>query len=43
MSILKEVLGYECRRMPLAEVEQWARELRAKYLELLSRVSARPG
>src|SRR6266516_4380141 len=40
MAILKEVLGYECRRLPLSEVEQWARELRARYLELLSRVSA---
>jgi hypothetical protein len=39
MAILKEVLGYECRRMPLSEVEQWARELRARYLELVNRVS----
>jgi hypothetical protein len=29
---LKEVLGYECHRMPLDEVEQWADELHAKYL-----------
>jgi hypothetical protein len=36
MVILKEMLGYECRRMPLAEVEQWARELRAKYVALAS-------
>ncbi len=43
MAILKEVLGYECRRMPLAEVEGWARELRAKYLELLHRVRAQTG
>ncbi|HYU76893.1 MAG TPA: hypothetical protein VEL31_29850 [Ktedonobacteraceae bacterium] len=43
MAILKEVLGYECRRMPLSEVEQWARELRAKYLELASTVSSQTG
>jgi len=36
MMPLKEVLGYECRRMPLAEVEQRARELRAKYLAFAS-------
>ncbi len=35
MAPLKEVLGYECRRMPLAEVEEWAQELRTKYLELV--------
>jgi hypothetical protein len=34
MAPLKELLGYECRRMPLDEVEQWAQELRAKYLAL---------
>ena len=34
MAILKQALGYECQRMPLAEVEEWAKELRAKYLEL---------
>jgi hypothetical protein len=31
MAILKETLGYECRRMPLSEVEEWANELQAKY------------
>ena len=31
MAILKEVLGYECRSMPLTEVEERARELLAKY------------
>jgi hypothetical protein len=31
MTILKETLGYECRRMPLSEVEDRARELVAKY------------
>jgi hypothetical protein len=36
MAILKEVLGYECRRMPLSEVEQWAVELRSKFLELVN-------
>jgi hypothetical protein len=35
MAILKEVLGYECRRMLLSEVEQWAAELRSKFLELI--------
>jgi hypothetical protein len=37
MAILKETLGYECRQMPLAEVEQRAEELRAKFLEHLAR------
>ena len=32
MALLKETLGYECRRMPLAEVEYWAQELRTRYL-----------
>ncbi len=32
MAILKETLGYECLRMPLPEVDERARELRAKYL-----------
>lgn len=32
MAILQETLGYTCRRMPLSEVEEWANELRAKYL-----------
>jgi|SRR5579883_1085617 hypothetical protein len=36
MAILKETLGYECRRMPLSEVEYWAQELHAKYLALAS-------
>lgn len=35
MAILKRTLGYECLRMPLTEVEDWAQELRAKYLELV--------
>ena len=33
MAILKETLGYECKRMPLSEVEYRARELYAKYQE----------
>ncbi len=37
MTIFKEILGYECRRMPLSEVEYWAQELHAKYLALASR------
>jgi hypothetical protein len=36
MSILKEVLDYECKCMPLSEAEQWAAELRSKFLELVS-------
>ncbi len=39
MAILKRALGYECLRMPLTEVEDWANELRSKYLELMKRVS----
>jgi hypothetical protein len=31
MSILKDVFGYECKVIPLAECEQWADELLAKY------------
>lgn len=37
MAILKETLGYECLRMPLSEVEERAKELRAKYLQQLTR------
>ncbi len=33
MAILKETLGYECKRLPLSEVEYRARELYAKYQE----------
>ena len=36
MSILKEVLDYECKCMPLSEADQWAAELRSKFLELVS-------
>lgn len=39
MAILKQALGYACRCMPLTEVEYWAKELRAKYLEFANRVS----
>ena len=38
MAILKEVLGYECRRMPLSEVESWARDLHARYRSFADRV-----
>ena len=31
MTILQDVLGYECRQMRLSEVEEWAKELQAKY------------
>ena len=37
MAILKNVLGYSCRRMPLSEVEDWANELQAKYHALASK------
>jgi hypothetical protein len=37
MAILKETLGYECRRMPLSEVEERAKELRTKYLALANK------
>ena len=36
MAMLKETLGYDCQRMPLEEVEQWAKELRAKYERALT-------
>lgn len=36
MSILKETLGYECRRMPLSEGEERAKELHARYLAYAS-------
>ena len=39
MAILKRTLGYDCQSMPLSEVENWAKELRAKYLEFVQRVS----
>ncbi|MGJ3263020.1 MAG: hypothetical protein ACFE0R_07275 [Salinarimonas sp.] len=31
MAIMKSMLGYECRRMALADAEDWAAELGAKY------------
>jgi hypothetical protein len=37
MAILKETLGYECRRMPLSEVEEWAKELLAKYVAFVEK------
>jgi hypothetical protein len=37
MAILKEALGYDCKRMPLSEVEYWAKELRTKYIAFASR------
>jgi len=37
MAILKETLGYECRQMPLSDVELRAEELRAKFLAHLAR------
>lgn len=38
MAPLKELLGYSCQRMPLVEVEDWAKELRAKYLSFANKV-----
>ncbi len=37
MSILKEMFGYECKRMPLSETEDWARELQVKYASFASK------
>lgn len=37
MAMLKESLGYECRQMPLTEVEERARELYARFIELASK------
>lgn len=34
MAIFKNIMGYECQKMPLAEVEYWARELQARYQAL---------
>ncbi|WP_126554854.1 hypothetical protein [Dictyobacter kobayashii] len=31
MSVFREVLGYDCRKMPLCEVDDWAKELQTKY------------
>ncbi|HVU68298.1 MAG TPA: hypothetical protein VHD63_14260, partial [Ktedonobacteraceae bacterium] len=31
MAVLKKAFGYSCRRLPLSEVEEQARELHAKY------------
>jgi hypothetical protein len=39
MAILKRTLGYDCRCMLLTEAEDWAKELRAKYLELVNTIS----
>lgn len=38
MSILRQMLGYECKQMPLAETEDRARELLAKYAQFAKRV-----
>ncbi|GER90071.1 hypothetical protein KDW_42330 [Dictyobacter vulcani] len=35
MSIFREILGYDCRRMPLGEVDDWAKELQSRYQMLL--------
>ncbi|GAC1394669.1 MAG: hypothetical protein NVS4B11_26560 [Ktedonobacteraceae bacterium] len=35
MSILKDTLGYNCQRMLLSDVNDWAKELQTKYTELV--------
>jgi hypothetical protein len=37
MTILKSLLGYECKQMRLSEVEDWAKELQAKYAEVANK------
>lgn len=37
MAIMKEILGYECHSLPVAEAEERARELQARYVELNNR------
>jgi hypothetical protein len=37
MTLYKELLGYSCLHMPLADVEYWAKELQAKYKALESK------
>jgi hypothetical protein len=37
MSVLKEMFGYECKYMPISEVEGRAKELRAKYVAFASK------
>ncbi|GGK49531.1 hypothetical protein [Salinarimonas ramus] len=39
MAIMKSMLGYECRRMALADVEDWAEELGSKYRAFADRYS----
>lgn len=41
MAILKEVLGYECQRMPLSEVESWAKDLHARYRSFADQVGVK--
>jgi len=38
MAILKEMLGYECRCMPLSEAEDRAKELQAKYIAFANKL-----
>lgn len=37
MAIMKSMLGYECRRMSLADTPAWAAELGAKYAAFAAR------
>ncbi|GHO59245.1 hypothetical protein [Ktedonobacter robiniae] len=36
MTLYRDMLGYECNRMPLSETEEWATELQERYLTLAS-------
>ena len=38
MLVLKRLLGYECRCMPLAEVELWADDLKTRYRQFVARL-----
>ncbi|MFI2027654.1 hypothetical protein [Streptomyces buecherae] len=40
MSVMKELLGYECRTMRLEDSGEWAEELGAKYRKFAERVTA---
>lgn len=39
MSIFKEILGYECQRMPLSETRLWAKEFLSKYAMIVKKYS----
>jgi hypothetical protein len=39
MSIVKDIFGYECLRMPINECEYWAKELKSKYDEFVQKIN----